>query len=265
MNEPFPPDPQAPGAPASRDAAPQPPSGMVQAWTELLRTPLPHLELEVFAQLHPVRVDQANGVGLLRIQPGQEVKRALAPWTRRFGTTVPVFTRLEAEANDLLGAPEEAARWLRERPVLCCAVPVLDDLLIAARAMGAQVASPGITRAAQELAYAAAALVVAAAQSWAGAQIPWADAKNRPTLRLVAQAVDIALAAQDHERALAWMRWMLGRDADDAYGWRSVMESLRQPDESQPWTTVAVPAQPEDGTLPSPRNRRGLPGDVRLA
>ncbi|WP_332814427.1 hypothetical protein [Ramlibacter sp.] len=153
---------------------------------------------------------------VLRIQPGQEVKRALAPWTRRFGTVVPVFTSLEAEASDLLDAPEEAAHWLREHPLLCCAVPVMDDLLIAARGMTAQAATSGITRAARELAYAAAALAVAASQRWPGAQIPWADPKNRPTLRLVAQAIDFALAAQDHERALAWMRWMLGRDADDA-------------------------------------------------
>ncbi|WP_332812946.1 hypothetical protein [Ramlibacter sp.] len=233
-NEPLPPDPEAPEAPAPRDVAPHPPHGKVQAWTELLRTPLPHLEAEAFAQLHPVRVDQADGVTLLRIQPGQEVKRALAPWTRRFGTVVPVFTSLEAEANDLLGAPEEAARWLQERPLLCCTVPVMDDLLIAARGMTAQAATSGITRAARELAYAAAALVVAASQRWPGAQIPWADTKNRPTLRLVAQAIDLALAAQDHARALAWMRWMLGRDADDAHGWRSVMDSLRQPDASEP-------------------------------
>lgn len=233
-NEPLPPDPEALEASAPRDVAPHPPSNKVQAWTELLRTPLPHLEAEAFAQLHPVRVDQADGVTLLRIQPGQEVKRALAPWTRRFGTVVPVFTSLEAEANDLLGAPEEAARWLRERPLLCCTVPVMDDLLIAARGMTAQAATSGITRAARELAYAAAALVVAASQRWPGAQIPWADTKNRPTLRLVAQAIDLALAAQDHARALAWMRWMLGRDADDAHGWRSVMDSLRQPDASEP-------------------------------
>lgn len=233
-NEPLPPDPEALEPPAPRDVAPHPPHGKVQAWTELLRTPLPHLEAEAFAQLHPVRVDQADGVTLLRIQPGQEVKRALAPWTRRFGTVVPVFTSLEAEANDLLGAPEEAARWLRERPLLCCTVPVMDDLLIAARGMTAQAATSGITRAARQLAYAAAALVVAASQRWPGAQIPWADTKNRPTLRLVAQAIDLALAAQDHARALAWMRWMLGRDADDAHGWRSVMDSLRQPDASEP-------------------------------
>lgn len=233
-NEPLPPDPEALEASAPRDVAPHPPRDKVQAWTELLRTPLPHLEAEAFAQLHPVRVDQADGVTLLRIQPGQEVKRALAPWTRRFGTVVPVFTSLEAEANDLLGAPEEAARWLRERPLLCCTVPVMDDLLIAARGMTAQAATSGITRAARQLAYAAAALVVAASQRWPGAQIPWADTKNRPTLRLVAQAIDLALAAQDHARALAWMRWMLGRDADDAHGWRSVMDSLRQPDASEP-------------------------------
>ena len=204
----------------------KPPPAMVQAWTELLRTPLPHVDVGVFAQLHPARADQRDGITLLRIQPGQDVKRALSTWTCRFGTTVPAFASLEAEASDLLGAPEEAARWLRERPLLCCAVPVLDDLLIAARAMAAHGADAETVRPAQELAYAAAALVVGACEAWPGAQIPWADAKNRPTLRLVAQAIDFALAAQDHERALAWMRWMLGRDPSDAHGHSQQLASV---------------------------------------
>lgn len=194
-----------------------------EAWVDLLRTPLAHLDAEAFAQLQPVRADEADGVTWLRIQPTHEVKRALAHWMRRFGTTVPAFTSLEADARDLLEAPAEAARWLQERPVLCCAVPVLDDLLIAARAMAVQATSDDITRAAQDLAYAAAGLVVAACEPWPDAQIPWADLKNRPTLRLVAQAVDLALAARQHERAHAWMRWMLARDPEDAHGWRSLI------------------------------------------
>jgi hypothetical protein len=201
MNEPLAPDPEA--------------------WVDLLRTPLPHLDPAGFAQLHPVGVDHADGVTSLRIQPTHEVKRALAPWTRRFGTTVPAFTSLDAEAGALLEAPGEAARWLRERPVLCCAVPVLDDLLIAARAMAAQGTGADVTLAAQDLAYAAAGLVVQACEAWPGAQLPWSDLKNRPTLRLVAQAVDLALAAQDDERAHAWQHWMLARDPEDAHGWRS--------------------------------------------
>jgi hypothetical protein len=209
-------------------------AGREQLWLELLRMPLPHLDFEIFAQLHPVSVDRADGVTLLRIQPTREVKRALAPWTSRFGTTVPVFNSLDAEAGGLLAAAGDAARWLRERPLLCCAVPVLDDLLIAARAMAAQDSTTAIGRAAQQLAYAAAALVEAASRDWPDAQIRWADAKNRPTLRLVAQAIDLALAAQDHERAVAWMRWMLARDPEDAHGWRSAMESLGRPDTSQP-------------------------------
>lgn len=201
---------------------------------ELLRAPLPYLDLELFGQLHAVDVEQADGLTLLRIQPAQEVKRALAPWTRRFGTTVPVFTSLEAEASELLRAPDDAARWLQERPPLCSAVPVLDDLLIAARAMAVPDATAAIRRAAQQLAYAAAALVVATSQRWPGAQIRWSDVKNRPTLRLVAQAIDLAIAAHDHERSVGWMRWMLACDPEDAHGWRSAMESLRRPDEYRP-------------------------------
>lgn len=233
MNEPFLPPPEDPEPPPSRGMGAQRPAGEEQAWLELLRTPLAYVDVEVFAKLHPVRVDASNAGALLRIQPTQEVKRALAPWTRRFGTTVPLFTSLDADAGGLLGAPEDAAGWLRERPALCSAVPVLDDLLIAARAMAAQDATAAITRAAQQLAYAAAALVVDATQGWPSAQIPWADVKNRPTLRLVAQAIDLALAAQDHERALAWMRWMLARDPEDVHGWRSIMESLRRPEGPQ--------------------------------
>jgi hypothetical protein len=164
-------------------------------------------------------VDRADGVTSLRIQPTPEVKRALAPWTRRFGTTVPAFASLDAEAGALLGAPGEAARWLQERPLLCCAVPVLDDLLIAGRAMAAQAAGAAVTRAAQHLAYAAAGLVTAACQEWPDARIPWGDMKNRPTLRLVAQAIDFALAQQDQERARAWQHWMRARDPEGAHGW----------------------------------------------
>ena len=53
---------------------PQPPGDTVQAWTNLLRTPLPHLHPETFRALHPVRVDQADTATLLRIQPSQEVR-----------------------------------------------------------------------------------------------------------------------------------------------------------------------------------------------
>lgn len=234
MDEPFSPDHPGPKAPQFRGIAEQPQPGSEQVWVDLLRTPLPYLDLEVFGQLHPVGVEQADGLTLLRIQPAQEVKRALAPWTRRFGTTVPAFTSLVAEAGELLGAPAEAARWLQQRPLLCCAVPVLDDLLIAARAMTVPDATAAIGCAAQQLAYAAAALVVATSERWPGAQVRWSDVKNRPTLRLVAQAIDLALAAQDHERSVAWMRWMLARDPEDAHGWRSAMESLRRPDEYRP-------------------------------
>ena len=236
MDEPISPDHPHPKAPDSRAIAEQPQPGREQAWVELLRTPLPYLDLEVFGQLHPVGVEHAGGLTLLRIQPAPEVKRALAPWTRRFGTTVPAFTSLVAEAGELLGAPEDAARWLQERPLLCCAVPVLDDLLIAARAMAVPDASAAIERAARQLAYAAAALVVATSQRWPDAQIRWADAKNRPTLRLVAQAIDLALAAQDHERSIAWMRWMLARDPEDAHGCSQRSDELGRsaPGQEQP-------------------------------
>ncbi len=219
MNEPVP--------PTREDSAATPPAATEQAWVDLLRAALPHLERQAFARLQPVRVEHAGGRATLRIQPAQEVKRALAPWMRRFGTTVPVHTSLDADATDLLRAPAEAAAWLGERPLLCCAVPVLDDLLIAARAMAAEGAGGAVARAAQDLGFAAAELVVGACEPWPDARLPWSDPKNRPTLRLVAQAIDLALRAQDHERALGWMQWMLARDPEDPHGWRAAVQALR--------------------------------------
>ncbi|HET8746944.1 MAG TPA: hypothetical protein VFM98_15160 [Ramlibacter sp.] len=200
---------------------PGPESGALPeaAWAALLRAPLPYLDAPHFAALQPV-IETGKGAGL-RVEPTREVKRSLAPWTRRFGTMLPVLTARHAAADELLEDPEGARQWLEAHPELCAAVPVLDDLLIAACAMQEHTAAPAVAEAAAQLAYAAADLVLAAGEPWPQAQVEWADHKNRPTLRLVAQAIDRALALGDAARAQRWMRWMLERNPQDDHGWRT--------------------------------------------
>ena len=60
MDEPFSHDHPDPQAPQFRGAAEQPQPDRQQAWVELLRTPLPYLDLEVFGQLHPVDAKEAE-------------------------------------------------------------------------------------------------------------------------------------------------------------------------------------------------------------
>jgi len=211
------PDPAA-GAPPDFDA------GQEASWAALLRAPLPHLDAQHFAALHAV-TETGKWAGL-RLEPTREVKRSLAPWTRRFGAMLPMLTARHAAADELLDDPEGARQWLEAHPQLCAAVPVLDDLLIAACAMEARTAAPAVKEAAGQLSYAAADLVLAACERWPLAQVAWADHKNRPTLRLVAQAIDRALARADDARAERWMRWMLARDPQDDHGWREELRIL---------------------------------------
>lgn len=195
-------------------------------WIDLLCTPLPHLDAQAFAQLHDVSLqDDADGP-VLQVVPSTQVERELAPWSDRFGPALPVLTSLRGEAEVLLGDPPQAVRWLRAHPHLCAAVPVLDDLLVAAREMCEMSGAPEVAAAALELAGAAADMVVAACARWPDAQIPWGNMANRPLLRIVAQAIDFALEAEAGQRAKIWMRWMLARNPEDKHGWREVLRMM---------------------------------------
>lgn len=201
-----------------RIARPDVDAGQEASWAALLRAPLPHLDAQHFAALHAVS-ETGPGPGL-RVEPTREVKRSLAPWTRRFGTMLPLLAARHAAADELLEDPEAARQWLEAHPQLCAAVPVLDDLLIAACAMQERTAGPAVRQAAAQLSQAAADLVLAACEPWPQARVEWADPKNRPTLRLVAQAIDRALDRGDDAQAQRWMRWMLARNPQDEHGWR---------------------------------------------
>jgi hypothetical protein len=80
--------------------------------------------------------------------------------------------------------------------------------------------------AAQHLAFGAADLIVAACAARPQARLPWGDTANRPVLRIVSQAISLALDAQDEARAQVWMRWMLARNPEDNHGWRELLRRM---------------------------------------
>lgn len=186
------------------------------AWVELLRAPLPLLQAARFARLHVL----TESGGELAIGVVKALERPIANWRRRFGAQTGALTALDGDADALLDEAAAASEWLRNHPDCGCSVPVLDDLLIAARLMVAESRSPEVERAAQELGFAVAEMLASASQHWQGLPLPWLNTENRPVLRVMSQAIALALQAGADERALEWMRWMLERNPNDNHGWR---------------------------------------------
>ena len=189
----------------------------VADWIALLREPLPRLAPAAFTQLH--RITEQGGE--LAINPTPATRRKIKPWSARFEVESPILTGFHANADGLLDGAPQARDWLRDNPALAAAVPVLDDLLVAARAM--QDETTAVEGAAFDLAGAAADMIVTALEQWPEALLSWSDHDNRPTLRIVAQAIDLALQAGRDEQAMAWMRWALRRNPEDRHGWREVL------------------------------------------
>jgi hypothetical protein len=202
------------------------------AWADLLRAPLSHFSPQAFDRGNTVREEQGPQGTELVIEPAKPVRRQLGHWRRRFGAAAPSLVVLDASADELLEEPAAALAWLQQRPDLFACLPVLDHLLIAARSMRQQSAAPALRRAAADLAFGAAELVVAACERWPRAQLSWAVEENRPVLRIVAQAIALALSDHEETRAQGWMRWMLARNPQDNHGWREVLRTalLRQGD-----------------------------------
>lgn len=200
-----------------------------QAWVALLREPLGRLSAERFARVHTITA-AGTDEGPLRIVPSPALQRRLKPWKLRFAAQPAPLTRLDGDADELLDAAEAARDWLRSEPDAAVAMTVLDDLLMAGRAMLAHSDVPALRSAAQALAFGAADMIVNACAAWPRAPLPWGDAANRPLLRIVSQAIALALDVQDRLRAAAWMQWMLARNPDDNHGWRELLrqELLRE-------------------------------------
>ncbi|MEP6970562.1 MAG: UPF0149 family protein, partial [Betaproteobacteria bacterium] len=115
---------------------------------------------------------------------------------------------------------------------------VQDDLLLAARAMVDNSDAQALLSGARALA-AHAVAVCRAVVGDTPAQLVWAMLESRPFLRVIAQAIRLALEARDATSADAWMRWSLALNPHDNHGWREpviagALES-GHPDEALAW------------------------------
>ncbi len=200
-------------------------------WLALLREPLAMLDAQRFAQANAVACEGTGDEAQLRVAAAPGVGRQLKSWRSRFAVMQPQLTSLEGDAEALLQDAQAARAWLQARPECAVAAPVLDDLLLAARGMAARSDNLVLAEAARELAFAAAAMIVASLEPWPRALLPWSVLENRPVLRIVSQAIDRALSVRD-PRAGAWMRWMLARNPHDNHGWREMLraQALREGD-----------------------------------
>jgi hypothetical protein len=218
----------------------------VEAWLTLLRAPLPLLDAGRFAQLHDITCSGEGTAATLRVLPVRRLQSPLKTWRARYAPSQPILTETWSAADALLEEPEAARDWLRKHPDCALALPVLDDLLVASRDMVNESAEPVVLAAAANLAFAAAAMVVAALAPWPRATLRWAVPANRPLLRILAQAIELALERYDPVRAEGWMRWMLARNPDDNHGWRELLRQalLRRGD--APGALALLDAYPRD-------------------
>lgn len=225
-----------------------------QSWVDLLREPLAHVQPEAFARLHEIRREGEGAEAELCIVPTRQAQRLLKPWLSRFAPPPPMMTRAAAEADALLDGPQAAREWLQRHPDACASIPVLDGLLIASRLMTLESDAPAVLRAACDLAFAAADTVTAALTPWPQARVSWLDMDNRPLLRIVSQAIELALELPDEERAERWMRWMLARNPNDNHGWREHLRTLLLRRGDAAGALAVLDAWPDDGP-PSEHDR----------
>jgi hypothetical protein len=190
-------------------------------WTLLLREALAQLSADRFVALHDVDASDAH----LRISIKRQALRKIKSWQTDYEALPPMLTQLDGDASAILDDASGASAWLRAHPASVASLPVLDNLVMAARQMVEESDAPAVASAARELVDAAADAIVEALERWPQAQLPWAVMDNRPALRIVAQAIDAALREHRSGRADALMRWMLARNPHDNHGWR---EHLRQ-------------------------------------
>src|SRR5690606_32892118 len=75
-------------------------------------------------------------------------------------------------------------------------------------------------------------------------------------LRIMSQAIALALDAGEQERAMEWMRWMLARNPSDNHGWREeVRVGLLQQGEAE-GVLALLDAYPDD--MPPSQHDRAL-------
>lgn len=212
---------------------------MVAPVLELLHAPIPQLTASNFLRWHDLKTqsdntgetdDETGTPPQLQVAAKRPLQTMTRDWQRQFAVPSPRLAGLEIDdASELLDNAAAATERLRSKPELAVSIPVLDGLLLAARAAVTEFGTLGLERCLRNLAFAAGDMVIASLASSPAAQLPWAVLENRPLLRVVAQATSIAVSSNDPadvDRAEHYMRWMLQRNPVDNHGWREPLRHL---------------------------------------
>lgn len=197
------------------------------AWLALVNTTPEAPDTEALQSMYRVhRSDvEENGkvVTAVSISPVKALADLNQRWRRRFRVGKPDMIWLEGDVDGLLEDLAAAQTFLQKHPAAWLSAEVLDDLLLVAHELCDGDQPTPVLKAAQRLADHALAVLRALVGQ---AQFHWIDANNRPMLRCLAVAVELARTARDDARAVDLLRWGLALNPHDNHGWRGQLAPL---------------------------------------
>jgi yecA family protein len=210
--------------------------------------PLPDpAALQALYRLERHPVDDHDSAQAVSLRPGKTLASLAQRWRRRFLVGKPFLTELDGDVEVLLESLPEALAFLQNNPQGWVCAEVLDDLLLAARALCDADCPLPVLRAAERLAQHALAVL----RTLAGdAQVHWVEADNRPLLRALAVAVDLANLGGDTTKARERMVWAIALNPNDNHGWRAHLAPLLI-EQGQPKQALDLMAHYPDDMPPS--------------
>lgn len=148
-------------------------------------------------------------------------------WHRQCPVSKPDLTLLWSEGADALlqGPGNPALDFLHQHPEAWFSFDILDDLLLASSALRDHGLPDELLAASQRvLDHALAGL--RALLGTGPCELPWLVMPNRPALRLLAQAIELAGDRHDDRAREALAAWGLALNPHDNHGWRQLLVPL---------------------------------------
>ena len=148
-------------------------------------------------------------------------------WHRQCPVSKPDLTLLWSEGADALlqGPGNPALDFLRQHPEAWFSFDILDDLLLASSALRDHGLPDELLAASQRvLDHALAGL--RALLGTGPCELPWLVMPNRPALRLLAQAIELAGDRHDDRARETLAAWGLALNPHDNHGWRQLLVPL---------------------------------------
>jgi len=160
------------------------------------------------------------------LQPLKALTDIERRWHRRWPVSKPDLTALWSEnADHLLEDRQGVLQFLREHPKAWLSFDILDDLLLASSDWRDARLPAQLLQASQRVLDHA----IAGLRALLGpghAELPWLVMGNRPALRLLAQAIELARLRHDVAGEEALLHWGLALNPHDNHGWRHLLTPL---------------------------------------